>query len=53
MGMYVDLDTGSLRPVPADPETVARMCGMEAKDLMYGPENCSRGMFVTDMDQLR
>ncbi len=45
MGAYLDLEVGSLKYVPAEPETVARMVGVKVKELMYVPQNCSRGMF--------
>ena len=45
MGAYLDLEVGSLKYVPAEPETVARMFGLKVKELMYVPQNCSRGMF--------
>ncbi len=34
MGVYLDLDAGTLRTVPAEPETVARMCGVRVDTLM-------------------
>lgn len=34
MGAYIDLETGTLRPVPADPETVARMVGVRVDMLV-------------------
>ncbi|MDP2663803.1 MAG: hypothetical protein Q8R28_24065, partial [Dehalococcoidia bacterium] len=33
MGAYVDLEAGSLQTVPADPETVARVCGLDTNTL--------------------
>lgn len=33
MGMYLDLDAGSLYAVPADPETVGRICGLDPDTL--------------------
>lgn len=33
MGAYVDLDAGTLRPIPAEPETVARMVGVRVDQL--------------------
>ncbi len=34
MGAYIDLDAGTLKMVPAEPETVARMFGIRANKLM-------------------
>ncbi len=34
MGAYIDLEAGSLVTVPAEPETVARMCGVKVDTLM-------------------
>jgi len=34
MGVYLDLEMGTLRPVPADPKTVARMVGVRVDQLM-------------------
>jgi hypothetical protein len=34
MGVYLDLEAGSLRQVPAMPETVARMCSVKVNSLM-------------------
>ncbi len=34
MGLYVDLDLGTLRPVEADPAVVARMTGVPKKNLV-------------------
>ncbi len=33
MGTYIDLDAFSLHPVPAEPETVARLCGVKVDTL--------------------
>jgi PRTRC genetic system ThiF family protein len=44
MGAYIDLEAGSLRPVPAEPVTVARMFGMRVSSLMTKPQYCSRGI---------
>jgi len=41
MGTYIDLDAGTLQTVPADPITVARMCGVKVKYLMGN--QCSLG----------
>lgn len=41
MGAYLDLDTGTLQMVPAEPVTVARMCGVKVNDLMAN--RCSLG----------
>jgi hypothetical protein len=46
IGVYLDLEKGSLRTVPADPETVSRMTGIPQKLLMYEPEACSRGIML-------
>lgn len=46
MGAYLDLETGRLSPVPADPLTVARMFGIQQSKLTYKIENCSRGMYL-------
>lgn len=34
MGAYIDLEAGTLQTVPAEPETVARMCGVKVDTLM-------------------
>ena len=34
MGAYIDLEAGSLRYVPADPETISRMCKIPVKQLV-------------------
>ena len=47
MAAYLDLEKGSLRTVPVDPETVSRMTGIPEKDLMNEPQACSRGMFLS------
>jgi len=44
MGAYLDLETGTLRPVPAEPVTVARMFGVKVDTLTYKMEGCSRGL---------
>ena len=41
MGAYIDLEAGTLQTVPAEPETVARMCGVKVKTLMF--KGCSIG----------
>ena len=41
MGAYIDLDGGTLQTVPADPATVARMCGVKVSALMANA--CSLG----------
>ncbi|MDP2661816.1 MAG: ThiF family adenylyltransferase [Dehalococcoidia bacterium] len=33
MGAYLDLEAGTLQTVPADPETVARVCGLDTDTL--------------------
>lgn len=37
MGAYLDLDTGTLSTIPADPATVARMLGLKETSLVYHP----------------
>jgi PRTRC genetic system ThiF family protein len=34
MGAYIDLDAGTLQTVPAEPETVARICGIKVDSLV-------------------
>jgi len=34
MGAYIDLEAGTLQTVPAEPETVARMCGVKVDTLI-------------------
>ena len=41
MGAYIDLEAGTLQPVPAEPETVARMCGVKVDTLIM--KGCSIG----------
>ncbi len=41
MGAYIDLGAGTLQPVPAEPETVARMCGVKVDTLLM--KGCSIG----------
>ncbi|MBA7548290.1 hypothetical protein ES705_40741 [subsurface metagenome] len=41
MGAYIDLEAGTLQTVPAEPVTVARMCGVKVDTLMS--EDCSIG----------
>jgi len=41
MGAYIDLEAGTLQPVPAEPETVARMCGVRVDTLIR--KGCSIG----------
>ncbi|MCJ7743194.1 MAG: ThiF family adenylyltransferase [Dehalococcoidales bacterium] len=41
MGAYIDLEAGTLQTVPAEPETVARMCGVKVDTLIM--EGCSVG----------
>lgn len=41
MGVYIDLTAGTLQPVPAEPETVARICGMKVDSLLM--QGCSIG----------
>ncbi len=41
MGAYIDLEAGTLQPVPAEPETVARMCGVKVDTLLM--KGCSIG----------
>ncbi len=41
MGAYIDLEAGTLYMVPAEPETVARMCGVKVDTLIK--TECSTG----------
>jgi PRTRC genetic system ThiF family protein len=41
MGAYIDLEAGTLQTVPAEPQTVARMCGVKVDTLMF--KDCSIG----------
>lgn len=41
MGAYIDLEAGTLQTVPAEPETVARMCGVKVDTLIM--KGCSVG----------
>ena len=41
MGAYIDLDAGTLQTVPAEPEIVARMCGVKVDTLFR--KDCSVG----------
>ena len=41
MGAYIDLAAGTLQTVPAEPETVARMCGVKVDTLIV--KDCSIG----------
>lgn len=41
MGAYIDLEAGTLQHVPAEPETVARMCGVKVDTLIN--KGCSIG----------
>ena len=41
MGAYIDLEAGTLQTVPAEPETVARICGVKVDALMS--VDCSIG----------
>lgn len=41
MGAYLDLETATLQPVPADPKTVARMLGVKENLLMHN--KCALG----------
>ncbi len=41
MGVYIDLEAGTLQPVPAEPETVARICGVKVDTLLM--KGCSIG----------
>lgn len=38
MGLYIDLEVGSLRPVLVEPETVARMTGIPVRQLVRKPD---------------
>ena len=46
MGAYIDMETGTLQTVPAEPETVARMFGVKVDTLMSKVNSCSRGIYV-------
>ena len=41
MGAYIDLDAGTLQTVPAEPELVARMCGVKVDTLLR--KDCPTG----------
>jgi len=43
MGAYLDLEAGSLQPVPAEPVTVARMFGVKVDTLCSHEEGCHIG----------
>lgn len=43
---YLDLESGSLRTVPADPETISRMYHIPQKKLI-SPGYCSRGILMS------
>ena len=43
MGAYLDLEAGSLQPVPAEPVTVARMFGVKVDTLCCHEEGCHIG----------
>jgi PRTRC genetic system ThiF family protein len=47
MGAYIDLEAGSLTPVPADPTTVARMLGMKVNRLMSREGECHNAIPMT------
>ena len=44
MGVYIDLDAGSMQYVPAEPEVVARMLGMKVESLIM--RGCSKGAYM-------
>lgn len=44
MGAYIDLETGSLTPVPAEPVTVARMLGIRVNKLMSQEGQCHKAI---------
>lgn len=46
MGAYIDMDALTMQPVPAEPETVARMFGVKVGTLMSKPQGCSRGLMI-------
>ncbi|MDP2662693.1 MAG: hypothetical protein Q8R28_18395, partial [Dehalococcoidia bacterium] len=50
MGAYVDLEAGTLQTVPADPETVARVCGLTVDTVM--DYKCSKAMRVRERVRL-
>jgi len=43
MGAYLDLEAGSLQPIPAEPVTVARMFGVKVDTLCCHEEGCHIG----------
>jgi PRTRC genetic system ThiF family protein len=43
MGAYIDLEAGTLQPVPAEPVTVARMFGVKVDTLCCHEEGCHIG----------
>lgn len=45
MGAYIDMETGTLRTVPASPEIVARMFGLKPTILMQDKAYCSRASY--------
>ena len=51
MAAYLDLEKGSLRTVPVDPETVSRMTGIPEKELMNErlPREMARGTPMEDL----
>jgi len=53
MGVYLDLDAGTLTPVPAEPITVARMLSVKVDTLMAHNEACSRGIFRAPRARVR
>jgi PRTRC genetic system ThiF family protein len=42
MGAYIDLEAGTLQTVPAEPETVARMCGVRVDTLIMEGSSVGR-----------
>ena len=43
MGVYLDLEAGTMQHVPAEPVTVARMLGVKVDTLCYHEEGCHIG----------
>jgi len=48
MGAYIDLDAGTLQTVPAEPVTIARMCGVKV-DTLYSGFKCSKGPYYNTL----
>ncbi|GAI95486.1 unnamed protein product [marine sediment metagenome] len=48
MGAYIDLDAGTLQTIPAEPVTIARMCGVKV-DTLYREFKCSKGPYYNTL----